>query len=76
MEDIHTSMIMNSCVTLSQNAVVVTKLKAGLIAGIDFMKENQVVIDIPNSALILPDIHIVSFNSVLRNPNIQYSAPC
>ena len=61
--EIHTSMIMNSYLTLPINAVIVTKLKADLIAGMDYLKENKGVIDIPNRALILSDNHIVSFNS-------------
>ena len=62
--EIHTSMIMNSY-------LIVTKLKAGFIAGMDFMKENKVLIDITNHALILPDNHIVSFNSVPGNPKVS-----
>ena len=69
--EIHTSMIMDDVLTLPFNAVVVTELKAGLIAGMDFMKENKVVIDIPNRSLIFPNDHSVSFNSIPGNPKVS-----
>ena len=60
--EVHTTITMNSNVTLPLNALVVTKLEASLIVGMAFMKEHNVVIDIPNNALLVRG-NTVPFNN-------------
>ena len=69
--EIHSSMFMDNDLVLPINAVDVTKLKAGLIIGMDFLKENNVVIDIPNDSLIFPDQRKVYFNNQPGNPKVS-----
>ena len=57
--------------TLPLSALVVTKLKAGLIVGMAFMKERKVVIDIPNNVLILSGNNTVRFNNQPGNPKVS-----
>ena len=72
--EIHSSMVMDNDLVLPINAVVVTKLKAGLIIGMDFLKENNVIIDIPNDSLILSDQRIIYFNNQPGNPKVSLLA--
>ena len=65
--EVHTTITMNSNVTLPLSALVVTKLKAGLIVGMAFMKQHNVAIDIPNNALLVQG-NTVPFNNQPGNP--------
>ena len=67
--EIHSSMVMDNDLVLPVNAVVVTK--ARLIIGMDFLKENNVVIDIPNDSLIFSDQRKVYFNNQPGNPKVS-----
>ena len=62
---------MESDLALPLSAVVVTKLKAGLIVGMDFLRENNVIIDIPNNCLNFPNGKIVHFNNAPGNPKVS-----
>ena len=53
---------MDNYLTLPISAVVVTRLKAGLIVGMAFMKIHKIVIDIPSSCLIFPGEKLINFN--------------
>ena len=55
---------------LPLNAVVVTKLKVGLIVGMNFMRENEFLIDIPNNKLIFPNNTSIHFRNTSRNPKV------
>ena len=66
--EVHTSILMDNYLTLQINAVVVTRLKAGLIVGMTFTKRYKIVIDIPNSCLIFPGEKLVNFNNKPGNP--------
>ena len=68
--EIHSTITMDSKVTLPFNALVVTKLDAGLIAGMSFMRQHGVVIDIPNRALLIQGCHI-PFSSQPGNPKVS-----
>ena len=70
--EIHTSIIMENNLTLPLNAVVVEKLKAGLIVGMNFMRENKVVIDVPNNSLNFPDNNVVHFSNLPGNPKVGF----
>ena len=67
--EVHTSIVMDD-LKLSLNAVVVSKLKAGLIVGMAFMKEHNVVIDIPNNFLLVHGKTIM-FSNQPGNPKIS-----
>ena len=67
--EVHTSITMEN-INLPLNALVVTKLKAGLIVGISFMKQHGVVIDIPTNALLVQG-HTILFNNVPGNPKVS-----
>ena len=69
--EVHSPILMENCLTLPLSALVVTKLKAGLIVGIAFMKEHKVVIDIPNNVLILSGNNTVRFNNQPGNPKVS-----
>ena len=69
--EVHSSIFMENCLTLPLSALVVTKLKAGLIVGMAFMKEHKVVIDIPNNVLILSGNNTVRFNNQPGNPKVS-----
>ena len=49
----HTTVLLGNCLPLPLHAVVVQKLKAGLLVGMSFMKQNQVVIDISRSLIVI-----------------------
>ena len=57
----HTTILLADYLKLPIKAVGVTRLKAGLIVGMAFMKRHGVVIDIPNYRLIFPDDKIINF---------------
>lgn len=61
--EVHTTVTLNSGLVLPLNAVVVTKLKAALIVGMDFMAKHKMVIDIPRNRLILHGDHVVPFSN-------------
>ena len=67
--EVHTSILMDG-LELSLNAVVVSKLKAGLIVGMAFMKEHDVIIDISNNFLLIHGKKIV-FSNQPGNPKIS-----
>ena len=68
--EVHTSIVMDGNLRLPLSAVVVTKLKAGLIVGMNFMRENKVVIDIPNNSLYFPNRKVVHFGTSSNNPKV------
>ena len=68
--EVHTTITMNSNVMLPLGALVVTKRKAGLIVGMVFMKQNNVVIDIPNNALLVRG-NTFPFNKQPGNPKVS-----
>ena len=68
--EVHTSITMNDLVNLPLNALVVTKLKAGLIVGMSFLKQHGVVIDIPNHALLVQGFTI-HFNNKQGRPKVS-----
>ena len=69
--EVHTSILMDDFLTLPLSAVVVTKLKSGLIVGMAFMKENKIVIDIPNCLLQFPGNKISRFNNQPGHPKVS-----
>ena len=68
--EVHTSILLANFLTLPISAVVVTRLKAGLIVGMAFMKRHGIVIDISNNSLIFPGNKIVNFNNKQGNPKL------
>ena len=68
--EVHTKMTMSSDVVLPLSALVVTKLSAGLIVGMAFMKQHKVVIDIANNALLVQG-HTVPFDNRPGNPKVS-----
>ena len=67
--EVHNTITMNSNVTLPLSALVMTKLKAGLIVGMAFVEQHNVVIDIPNNALLVRG-NTVPFNNQPGNHKV------
>ena len=69
--EIHTTVITEEKQALKLSAIVVTKLKAGLIVGTGFLRQHQIVIDFPQQQLRLPDHRIVKFSNASAHPKIS-----
>ena len=69
--EVHTTIVMDGYLKLSISAVVVTRLKAGLIVGMSFMKNHKIMIDIPNGVLVFPGNKTVNFNNRPGNPKMS-----
>ena len=61
--EVHTTVLMGNKIPLKLSAIVVTKLKVGLIVGTGFLKGHQIVIDIPQDMLRLPKNEFVRFSN-------------
>ena len=73
--EVHTSILLDNFLTLPINAVVVTRLKAGLIVGMAFMKRHGIVIDISNNSLNLIRRSIQRSERITTNP-VKYGHQC
>ena len=62
---------MDNYISLPLHAVVVRKLKAGLLVGMSFMRENKIVIDIPNNSIMVDGNNVVHFNNQIGNPKVS-----
>ena len=69
--EVHTSIVMDNYLKLPISAVVITRLKAGMIVGMSFMKHHNIVIDIPNRVLLFPDNRTVHFDNKPGNPKVS-----
>ena len=68
--EVHTKITMNSDVILPLSALVVTKLTAGLIVGMAFMKRHKVIINIANNAFLVRG-NRVPFDNQPGNPKMS-----
>ena len=69
--EIHTTILMDNYISLPLHAVVVRKLKAGLLVGMSFMRENKIVIDMPNNSIMVDGNNVVHFNNQIGNPKVS-----
>ena len=68
--EVHTSIFLRDHLSLPLHAVVVQKLKAGLLVGMSFLKENHIVIDIPNGFITIGGSDTVHFSSKKAQPKV------
>ena len=69
--EVHTSITSLNGITMTLSAIVVTKLKVGLIIGTGFLKEHGIVIDFPRNMLILPGNRVIEFNDQVGSPKVS-----
>ena len=73
---VHTTMIAENGVKLNFDAVVVKKLKAGLIASEAFLEEHKIVVDVPRRQLVMPDNRTIRFeNGFGGDPRLSLRSP-
>ena len=65
--EVHTTLIAENGVQLALDAIVVRKLKAGLIVSEAFLEEHQIVVDVPRRQLVMPDSRTIKFETGRRN---------
>ena len=68
--EVHTSVLMNENLSLPLDAVVVEKLKAGLLVGMAFMRANKVVINVPEQFITVKDA-VINFSNRIGNPKVS-----
>ncbi len=69
--EVHTTMIAENGVILQLDAIVVKKLKAGLIVSEAFLEEHKIVVDVPRRQLIMPDNRKIRFEDKPSDPKIS-----
>ena len=69
--EIHTTILMDNYISLPLHAVIVRKLMAGLLVGMSFIRENKIVIRIPNNSIMVDGNNVVHFNNQIGNPKVS-----